>query len=81
LAFHRGIMRAAANPILYGVLESISDMYEKFFNEPLGDKSLFDETYPFHHTMFAAIAAHNPQQALAEFNKLMNCIENIIRTY
>lgn len=81
LAFHRGIMEAAANPILFSVLESISDLYEKFFNAPFGDKNLFDETYPYHHTMFAAIAAHKPKQALAEFHKLMDCIENIIRTY
>jgi GntR family transcriptional repressor for pyruvate dehydrogenase complex len=81
LAFHRGIMRAAGNPILYSVLESISALYEKFFNEPLGEQRLFDETYEYHHTMFAAIAVHNPELALAEFNKLMNCIENIIRTY
>jgi GntR family transcriptional repressor for pyruvate dehydrogenase complex len=59
----------------------MSALYEKFFNEPLGDKKLFDETYPYHHTMFAAIAAHNPELALTEFHKLMNCIENIIRTY
>ncbi|GGD97085.1 FadR/GntR family transcriptional regulator [Paenibacillus nasutitermitis] len=81
LAFHRGIMKAASNPILFSVLESISAMYEKFFNEPLGEQRLFDETYPYHHTMFEAIAAHNPELALAEFNKLMDCIESIIRTY
>ena len=81
LAFHRGIMGAASNPILYSVLNSISDLYEMFFNEPLGEKRLFDETYEYHHTMFAAIAAHDPELALVEFNKLMDCIENIIRTY
>lgn len=81
LAFHHGVMRAAANPILGSVLESISSLYEKFFNEPLGEKKLFDETYEFHHTMFAAIAAHDPVRALAEFDKLMNCIEDIIKAY
>ncbi|QHT58964.1 FadR family transcriptional regulator [Paenibacillus lycopersici] len=81
LNFHKGVMKAAANPILASVLESISSLYERFFNEPLGDGKLFDATYEYHHTMFAGIAAHDPEQALAEFNKLMDCIENIIRTY
>ncbi|SFJ14531.1 DNA-binding transcriptional regulator, FadR family [Paenibacillus sp. UNC496MF] len=81
LAFHRGVMRAAASPILSSVLESISSMYEKFFHEPLGEQKLFDETYEFHHTMFAAIADHDPVRALAEFDKLMNCIEEIIKAY
>ncbi|RED55273.1 FadR/GntR family transcriptional regulator [Cohnella lupini] len=81
LAFHRGIMKAAGNTILYGVLESFSVLYEKFFNEPLGDTRLFDETYEYHHTMFAGIAARDPELALSEFDKLMNCIEDIIRTY
>jgi len=81
LAFHRSVMRAAANPILFSVLESISGMYEKFFNEPLGDKRLFDETYPYHRTMFEGIAARDPQLALAEFDKMMNRIEEIIKAY
>jgi GntR family transcriptional repressor for pyruvate dehydrogenase complex len=81
LAFHHGIMKAAGNPILHSVLESISALYEKFFNEPLGDQRLFDETYEFHHTMFAGIAARDPERALAEFNKMMNCIETIIKAY
>lgn len=81
LKFHRGIMKAAANPILSTVLESISGLYEKFFNDPLGDKSLFDSTYPFHFTMFDAIAKHDPRQALVEFDKLMDSIETIIKSY
>ncbi|MFC4600860.1 FadR/GntR family transcriptional regulator [Cohnella hongkongensis] len=81
LAFHRSVMRAASNPILFSVLESISAMYEKFFNEPLGDKRLFDETYPFHRSMFEGIAAHDPERATAEFDKMMNRIEEIIKTY
>jgi GntR family transcriptional repressor for pyruvate dehydrogenase complex len=81
LTFHRLIMKAAANPILESVLNSISGLYEKFFNEPLGNKQLFDETYPFHITIFEAISRHNNVQALIEFNKLMDCIEKLIKSY
>jgi GntR family transcriptional repressor for pyruvate dehydrogenase complex len=81
LAFHRGIMKAAGNPILFSVLESISVMYERFFNAPLGNIKLFDDTYLYHITMFDAIAAHDPQKALAEFTKMMDSIEGIIKKY
>lgn len=81
LAFHQLIIKAADNPILESVLGSISELYEKFFNEPLGDKELFDETYPFHITMFEAVAAHDTPRSIEEFNKLMACIEEKIKTY
>jgi GntR family transcriptional repressor for pyruvate dehydrogenase complex len=81
LSFHHLIMKAAANPILESVLNSISDLYNKFFNDPLGDKQLFDDTYLFHFTMFEAISAHDADGALEEFNKMMNCIEEIITCY
>ncbi|MBD2870289.1 FadR/GntR family transcriptional regulator [Paenibacillus arenilitoris] len=81
LAFHRYVIKAADNVILETVMDSISGLYEKFFNEPLGDKQLFDETYPFHITMFEAIAAHDTERAMAEFNKMMACIEEKIRAF
>jgi len=81
LAFHRLVISAAANPILESVLNSFSDLYNKFFNDPLGDKRLFDETYPYHFTMFDAIAAHDVAGALREFDKLMDCVESLIRSY
>ncbi|SDW82227.1 FadR/GntR family transcriptional regulator [Paenibacillus sp. CF384] len=80
LAFHHHIIKAANNPVLETVLDSISGLYEKFFNDPLGNKQLFDETYPYHITMFKAIAAHDTQTALEEFGKLMDCIEEKIKS-
>ncbi|MFD0693172.1 FadR/GntR family transcriptional regulator [Paenibacillus sp. GCM10027628] len=81
LTFHRHIMKAASNPILESVLGSISGLYEKFFNEPLGNKRLFDATYPFHLTMYEAIVSHDPVSAMAEFNKHMDCIEELIKSF
>ncbi|RAP77395.1 FadR/GntR family transcriptional regulator [Paenibacillus montanisoli] len=80
LAFHRHIIKAANNPVLETVLDSISGLYEKFFNEPLGDKQLFDETYPYHMTMFQGIAAHDTKAAMDEFDKMMDCIEEKIKS-
>ncbi|WP_028608526.1 FadR/GntR family transcriptional regulator [Paenibacillus harenae] len=81
LQFHRYVIKAADNAVLETVLDSMSGLYEKFFNEPLGDKQLFDETYPFHITMFDAIAAHDTERAMDEFHKMMACIEDKIRTH
>ncbi|MGO4543633.1 FadR/GntR family transcriptional regulator [Paenibacillus sp. 2TAB23] len=81
LAFHRYIIKAAHNPILETVMDSFSGLYEKFFNEPLGEKQLFDETYPYHRTMFVAVAAHDTARALEEFNKMMDCIEEKIKSF
>ncbi|QGQ96466.1 FadR family transcriptional regulator [Paenibacillus psychroresistens] len=81
LSFHHLIMKAAANPILESVLNSIADLYNKFFNDPLGNKQLFDDTYLFHFTMFKAISEHDAAGALEEFNKMMNCIEELITSY
>ncbi|MBW7454886.1 FadR/GntR family transcriptional regulator [Paenibacillus sepulcri] len=81
LTFHRHIIKAANNPILETVLNSVSELYEKFFNDPLGDKQLFDATYEFHFTMFDAIASHDTETAMEEFNKLMNAIEIIIKQF
>ncbi|GIP26533.1 GntR family transcriptional regulator [Paenibacillus sp. J23TS9] len=81
LVFHQLVIKAANNPILKTVLDSISGLYAKFFNEPLGDKQLFDETYPYHITMFKGIAAHDTEYAMEEFHKLMNCIEEKIKNF
>ncbi|MFD2613443.1 FadR/GntR family transcriptional regulator [Paenibacillus gansuensis] len=81
LAFHRLVIKASGNAILESVLQSISGLYEKFFNEPLGDERLFDETYPFHITIYEAIADHDPKRAEQEFNRMMDSIEEIIKLY
>ncbi|WP_309120720.1 FadR/GntR family transcriptional regulator [Paenibacillus sp.] len=80
-AFHQYIYKAASNPLLHSVFESISELYEKFFVEPLGEKRLFDDTYMFHHTLFEGIAKRDVNHALTEFNKMMDLIEGNIRNY
>ncbi|WP_262679098.1 FadR/GntR family transcriptional regulator [Paenibacillus sp. J5C2022] len=79
--FHQLIYDAAANPLLHSVYESISALIERFFSGPFGVKELFDDTYPFHHTMFEGIANHDADHALAEFHKMMDIIEETIRKY
>ncbi|MFC4103404.1 FadR/GntR family transcriptional regulator [Paenibacillus xanthanilyticus] len=79
--FHQHIYDAAGNPLLHSVYDSISELIKKFFSGPFGVKELFDNTYPFHHTLFEGIANHDWQHALNEFNKMMDIIEATIRDY
>ncbi|WP_054027899.1 FadR/GntR family transcriptional regulator [Bacillus sp. FJAT-28004] len=79
--FHQYIYDAAANPLLHSVYESISELIKRFFAGPFGVKELFDNTYPFHRTLFDGIAKHDVHHALAEFNKMMDIIEETIRHY
>ncbi|WP_274362830.1 FadR/GntR family transcriptional regulator [Paenibacillus thermotolerans] len=79
--FHQYIYKAAANPLLQSVFESISELYERFFVEPLGEKQLFDDTYPFHRTLYQGLVKHDVGHALREFHKMMDCVEENIRKY
>ncbi|MDQ0919761.1 FadR/GntR family transcriptional regulator [Paenibacillus sp. V4I5] len=81
LAFHQHIIKSSGNPILESVINSMSGLYQKFFNDPLGEKRLFDETYPFHHTIYEGISQHDPERATGEFHQMMDCIEKLIKTY
>ncbi|WP_240546228.1 FadR/GntR family transcriptional regulator [Paenibacillus artemisiicola] len=80
LTFHQLVIKATGNHVLQSVLDSFSVMYERFFNEPMGDKQLFDDTYPYHITMFDAIKTHNTEGAMQEFYKMMDLIENKLKS-
>ncbi|MCM3628927.1 FadR family transcriptional regulator [Paenibacillus glycanilyticus] len=79
--FHQHIYDAAANPLLHSVYDSISELVKRFFSGPFGVKELFDNTYPFHRTLFDGIESHDWKHALSEFNKMMDIIEETIRDY
>ncbi|MEK3731761.1 MULTISPECIES: FadR/GntR family transcriptional regulator [Paenibacillus] len=79
--FHQLIYEAAANPLLNSVFESISELYGKFFSGPFGVKELFDDTYPFHRTLFEGLVNHDAEHALREFHKMMDIVEEAIRKY
>ncbi|SFE59349.1 GntR family transcriptional regulator, transcriptional repressor for pyruvate dehydrogenase complex [Paenibacillus catalpae] len=79
-SFHRTIIQSAANPVLESVFDSMVDLNQKFFIDPLGNKQLFDATYPYHFTIFEAIKARDPKKALEEYMKHMDCIEQSIQS-
>ncbi|WP_226037864.1 FadR/GntR family transcriptional regulator [Aquibacillus saliphilus] len=79
LAFHRAIYKASKNPVLESVVESVHDTFNKFWNQPFGIDDIFDDSIPFHQTLLEAIKERNQEQALAEFNKIIDSVEENIR--
>lgn len=79
--FHQYIFKAAKNPVLRSIFESIQEHYSKFFVEPLGNKRLFDDTDRFHQTLFEGIKNRDVAYAVSEFHRLMDKIEEEIRNY
>lgn len=79
--FHQYIYIAASNPLLLSVYNSISELIKRLFDEPLGDKTLFDDTYELHRPLFESIANHDPERALAVFNRMMDLVESNIRKF
>lgn len=81
MRFHQAIYRAAGNPVLHGLVESIWSMFQDFWSQaPLGNHKLFADSFPFHRTMAEAIAAGDKIRARGEFDKLMDAIEQAIRS-
>ncbi|WP_027094621.1 FadR/GntR family transcriptional regulator [Cohnella thermotolerans] len=77
--FHQCIYKAAGNPVMEGVIGSMWEMMEHFWQYPFGQKTIFDDTYEFHFTMAEAIKKHDPVKAREEFDKMMDLVEKAIR--
>ncbi|WP_028549049.1 FadR/GntR family transcriptional regulator [Paenibacillus sp. UNC451MF] len=79
MKFHQAIYKAAGNPILQSLVESVWEMFSVFWNAPLGRQEIFNDSFPFHQTLFDAIVEQNPTKACEELNKMMNSMEKSIR--
>jgi GntR family transcriptional regulator, transcriptional repressor for pyruvate dehydrogenase complex len=78
-SFHKAIYKASHNPLLEGVAESVSDAFNKLWSKPFGIDHIFEDTFPYHQTMLEGIKQKNPQYALQEFNKIIDCVEETLR--
>jgi len=79
MKFHRTIYRATGNPILQSIVESVWDLFSVFWNAPFGRQEIFQDSFPFHQTLFDAIVERNPAKAREELGKMMDNMENTIR--
>lgn len=79
LAFHKTIYKAAKNPVLLGVVESVWTTFNHFWSKPFGIETIFEDTYPLHESLLESIKKKDVEQALIEFNLLMDDVEDSIR--
>ncbi|MCZ8515627.1 FadR/GntR family transcriptional regulator [Paenibacillus filicis] len=80
MKFHQAVYKASGNPILQSIAESVWELFSVFWNAPFGRQEIFQDSFPFHQTLFQAIVEKNPAKAREEFNKMMDSMEQSIKS-
>ncbi|MHC5231234.1 FadR/GntR family transcriptional regulator [Brucella sp. LJL56] len=79
LAFHLAIYDATHNPLFRQLLEQMRDAFVSFWSEPFDRPDFARRTFPFHRTLFNAIAAQDPETARQETLKILDIVEEDIK--
>jgi GntR family transcriptional regulator, transcriptional repressor for pyruvate dehydrogenase complex len=79
LAFHLAIYDATHNPLFKQLLEQMRGAFERFWEKPFNRPDFARRSFPFHRTLFNAIAARDPEAARAETLKILAVVEEDIK--
>ncbi|UDF32511.1 UNVERIFIED_ORG: FadR family transcriptional regulator (plasmid) [Roseateles sp. XES5] len=79
LAFHLAIYDATHNPLFKQLLEQMRGAFERFWATPFDRPDFASRSFPFHRTLFNAIAAQDPEAARAETLKILAVVEEDIK--
>lgn len=79
LAFHLAIYDATHNPLFKQLLEQMRGAFERFWEKPFNRPDFARRSFPFHRTLFNAIAAQDPEGARAETLKILAVVEEDIK--
>lgn len=79
LAFHLAVYDATHNPLFRQLLEQMRESFEHFWASPFDRKDFARRSFPFHRTLFDAIAAQNPERARRETLKILAVVEEDIK--
>ena len=79
LAFHLAIYDATHNPLFKQLLEQMRGAFERFWEKPFNRPDFARRSFPFHRTLFDAIAARDPEAARAETLKILAVVEEDIK--
>ncbi|KQY13744.1 FadR/GntR family transcriptional regulator [Rhizobium sp. Root482] len=79
LAFHLAIYDATHNPLFKQLLEQMRGAFEQFWDQPFNRADFARRSFPFHRTLFNAIAAGDPESARAETLKILAIVEEDIK--
>jgi GntR family transcriptional repressor for pyruvate dehydrogenase complex len=79
LAFHLAIYDATHNPLFRQLLEQMRETFWQFWEHPFERQDFARRSFPFHRTLFDAIAARNPGAAREETLKILAVVEEDIK--
>lgn len=79
LQFHLAIYDATHNPLFRQLLEQMRDAFERFWDKPFDRPDFARRSFPFHRTLFNAIADQDPEAARAETLKILDIVEQDIK--
>ncbi|MGF0540407.1 FadR/GntR family transcriptional regulator [Agrobacterium sp. ES01] len=79
LAFHLAIYDAAHNPLFRQLLEQMRETFERFWCKPFDRPDFARRSFPYHRTLFNAIAAQDTEAARRETLKILDVVEEDIK--
>lgn len=79
LEFHLAIYDATHNPLFRQLLEQMREAFEKFWDQPFDRPDFARRSFPFHRTLFNAIAAQDTEAARRETLKILDIVEEDIK--
>jgi DNA-binding FadR family transcriptional regulator len=77
--FHLAVFRTSGNPLFEQIIAAMYEMFHRFWEHPLGVRDFGHASFPYHRTLFNAIAARDPVAARAEALKLIATVEDDLR--
>ena len=79
LAFHMAVYDATHNPMFGQLLEQMRETFVRFWSHPFDRQDFARRSFPFHRTLFNAIAAQDPEAARCETLKILDVVEEDIK--
>ena len=79
LEFHLAIYDATHNPLFKQLLEQMRGAFERFWSSPFDRVDFARRSFPFHRTLFNAIAAQDTEAARRETLKILDVVEEDIQ--
>lgn len=77
--FHQSIYNATGNPFFPQLIQLMRDLLHQLWENALHLKDFAETSYPFHRTMYEAIARRDASAARTEAWKLIDSVEHEIR--
>lgn len=77
--YHQSIIEATGNPLFTQIIQSMRDLVHQFWENPLQLPNFAEASFPFHRSMFDAIARRDAQAAREEALKIIDSVGQEIR--